>query len=286
MFVTNIKLPMKKITLTFVILIAVFNSINGQHFYTNISSGIQWPTSKSNSGMFGSGNVNIDVENNYTYTTRPISFAQGKLLTFSAGYKMKKPLGFEIQYGIYNSDKFTVSWITPSSTSNSTIFSKTWNINPSIVFFANQNQSSSILKNMYGKVGACFGSGTIFRENSYINKDDDITNHWNHEILVKQQLGITAAIGYIYPIIKNLSINTEIAITSATLATRSLVTTSFTSNGVDVLNSLVMNEREVIYSDDFTMNHNKVDPNQPSMSSKSYYSFNGIALKIGLQYAF
>jgi hypothetical protein len=47
-----------------------------------------------------------------------------------------------------------------------------------------------------------------------------------------------------------------------------------------------MNEREVIYSDDFTMNHNKVDPNQPSMSSKSYYSFNGIALKIGLQYAF
>jgi hypothetical protein len=277
---------MKTIRLTLVLFTAIIGKINAQNFYINISSGIQLPTSKSNSGMFSSGNLNIDIENNYTYKTLPVSFAQGKLFTFSAGYKLKKTLGFEVQYGQYNSDEFTVSWIDPFSTSNSTIYSKTWNINPSIVFFANQNQPSPILKNIYGKVGFCFGSGIIFRENSYIKKDEEIENYWNHEIAVKQQLGVTTAIGSSYPIYKNLLINTEITLTSATLITQSLTTTSFISNGIDARSSMSISELEVIYSDEFTRNPNNVDPNQPSKSSRSYYSFNGVALKIGLQYAF
>ena len=264
----------------------LIGKIKAQHFYANISAGIQLPSSKSNSGMFSSGNVDIDINNNYTYKTIPVSFAQGKLITVSIGYKLKKSLGFDLQYGQFNSDKFTISWTNPSASSNSLIYSKTWNINPSIVFYANQHNNLAIVKNMYGKIGVCFGSGIIFRDNSYVSEVDDIENYWNHEISVKQQLGITSAIGTSYPIYKNLSLNSEIALTSATLETQSLTTTSFTANGVDVLNSLFMDEREVIYSDNFQVNHSNIDQNQPSISSKSYYSFSGIALKLGLQFAF
>jgi hypothetical protein len=177
MFVLTKNQTMKKIKLACVLVCMLIGKIKAQHFYANISAGIQLPSSKSNSGMFSSGNVDIDINNNYTYKTIPVSFAQGKLITVSVGYKLKKSLGFDLQYGQFNSDKFTVSWTNPSASSSSLIYSKTWNLNPSIVFYANENNNLTIVKNMYGKVGVCFGSGIILRDNSYISEVDDIENY-------------------------------------------------------------------------------------------------------------
>ncbi len=257
-----------------------FNHARAQKFYINASAGLSLPATKINSGTFSNGNIGVDDKSIYTYQVLPVSFADGKVFSISTGYNFSKLIGLEIQYQKQRSNEFQIHWYDPSYDQNSAIYANTWKVIPSLVI----NFPTQKIKT-YTKFGVNLGRGTIYRKNHYVSPGLNIDQVWNQEINVKQSIGIHSAIGASIPITKHFSLTSEIMISMASLITQSLTTTSFTDNGIDILNDLPISERELLYTDSYNRDYRAPDNlNSPSIRTHEYYSMNGVSFNLGVRF--
>lgn len=284
MFVLNIKSTLMKksyFPLLGTVLLTIFNSLNAQRFYVNASIGYGMPVGATTAGLFSGGNITIDMNNVYTYHSHAVTLSTGKNYEILAGFKLTPNVGIELAYSQLKGEKHTVDWNIYDETGRNEIHANTWRVSPSIVFFIPFKRAE-----LYSKFGPNFGKG--FMQNNYSwAKGKLATLNVLQEIQMNQSLGAYGAFGMNYKIFKNLSLNGEVNISMSSLFTESMEFKNYIEDGQDKLSEMSISDKQFVCKDSYVLDNNAlVDQNAPSSVQRDYYSYNQIALKLGLRFSF
>ena len=274
---------MKKnyLTLFVVLLTAIFNSLNAQKFYVNASMGFGIPIASTNSGMFGNGNITLDQNDVYTYQAHSVSLASGKNYEFLIGYKFSPNIGIELGYSQIKGDHHSVHWVLYDQISNSDVSTNTWRISPSIVFLIPFNKAE-----LYSKFGPNFGKGVMQNDYHWMNGSQATLNILQ-ETQMNQSIGAHGAVGVNYKVYKNLALNCEMNLSMSSLISQSMEIKNYIEDGQEKVSELSISDKQVVCKDSYVKDSNAiVDPDTPTISTKEYYSFNNISLKLGLRFSF
>lgn len=253
-----------------------------QKLYTNLSFGYGIPVANSTSGVFSQGNLKLDLNNIYTYETLPVSLSSGFHAEISAGYKITPNLAFEIGYSLQKGNVSQINWKIQDDIQNSDYYTKTWRVAPSIVLILPKSSFD-----IYAKFGVNFGKGTMYHDFRGLNQANQTETIMAQEIKMNQSIGFHSGFGVDVKLNRHFSMNSEINLSMASLISQSLEITKYTIDGEDHLGDLTVSQKKSICKDAFQNDPNApVDWESPSYSSKSYYSFNQIGIRIGVRYSF
>lgn len=275
---------MKNKYLPIVLLLNMFltQKSEAQKFYTNLSFGYGIPVANSTAGVFSQGNLKFELNNIYTYETLPVSLASGIHAEISAGYKISPNLAFEIGYSLQKGNANKVNWTIQDDIYNSDYYTKTWRVAPSIVLILPKSSFE-----VFAKFGVNFGQGTMYQDFHGLNQANQTVTLMIQEIKMNQSIGFHSGFGVDVKLNRHFSINSEVNLSMASLISQSLEMTKYTIDGEDYLGDLTVSEKQSICKDSYQYDPNApIDYESPRYSSKSYYSFNQIALKLGFRYSF
>jgi hypothetical protein len=135
----------------------------------------------------------------------------------------------------------------------------------------------------FAKVGLIFGTGTVFY--SYLERDsyEDIESY--HELSQGLGLGYKTSIGSYYHFNQWFSCFAEFSILNINFSPTKGRLTSYKENGIELIDGMSTNDREVefedIYNFNFNTNHNE---DEPSKEIKQPLPFGSLGLQLGLRF--
>jgi Outer membrane protein beta-barrel domain len=252
-------------------------------FYASINSGYNVGTGKANffqAMILGLANQNETSSTTSTTELVPITLGKGLNVEANLGYMFNKNIGFQLGANYLFGGKIKGS--STSYTGNYTyseVSAKMIQIKPTLVFRAGYDKL-----NPYAKVGMVIGSGKI--TNTQDDKSGTDTSFLTMELDGGMPVGFHASLGTLYKLTDKLSLFGELNLVSLEYAPKKGVITELTENGIDVLPTLTVSEKEVDFIETFTDTGAPTNPNEPSKQAIVPFSFSSFGLNVGLQYHF
>lgn len=284
--------PLKTIIMknskTIAILFSIFfslmsNAQSDKGFYASFNSGYNVGTGNANfyqAMILGLANQNETSSTTSTTELVPITLGKGLNIGANLGYMFNKNMGFELSANYLLGGKTKGS--STSYTGNYTyseVSAKMIQIKPTLVFRAGYDKV-----NPYAKVGMVIGSGKI--TNTQDDKSGTDISFSTMELNGGMPIGFHASLGTLYKLTDKLSLFGELNLVSLEYAPKKGVVTELTENGVNVLPTLTVREKEIEFIETFTDTGAPTNPNEPSKVGIVPFSFNSFGLNIGLQYHF
>ncbi len=261
----------------------ITNAQSDKGLYASINSGYNFGT--GNPDYYQSavlGIVNTNQISSSTSTTEIIKLPLGKGINIGAdfGYMINKNMGFEIGFNYLLGGKTTANQTNYNGDyGNSEVAAKMIQIKPTIIFRAGFDKI-----NPYAKIGLVIGSGKI--TNTQIEKNGTDIFIDSREFSGGTPIGFQAGLGLLCQLSQKLSLLGELNLVSLEYAPNKGILTESSKNGVDMLPTKTIKQKEIEFLDSFTDTGAPENPNEPSKSPKLPFSFNSFGLNIGLQYHF
>ena len=273
---------MKK-TIILLALVSITQTIVAQtekRFYVNTNFGYNIGTGNTNtyqSSLLGivSGSETSATTSNYK--VEKINLGQGLSFGLNFGYMFNKSFGLECGANYLLGAKIKGSTTSYNGNySNSEIEAKMFQFKPALVFRGGFEKI-----NPYAKVGMVIGSGKIISTQNF--KDGPNLETGTLELYDATPIGFHASIGTLFALNSKFSVFGELNLVSLEYSANKGKVTQSIRNGVDVLPSLTVREKELEFID--TQSSPGIsDPNQPNKTFKIPLSLNSFGFNIGLQY--
>lgn len=195
---------------------------------------------------------------------------------------------------ISNSDtsKTTSPFLNGNSSNENKASAKMLQFRPSIIVSAGMQTI-----NPYAKFGLLIGSGSITSNSDRVSTSttsfggtNNVTNTTKDSSFKFDggfAFGFQAALGLSYNVDKNISISGELNIVNMSYAPTKRTLTSLNENGVDVLQSRPISEKEVEFVDSINVNSTDAPalPTNPRKELKQYATFGSFGLNFGVKYS-
>jgi opacity protein-like surface antigen len=277
--INNKKLnEMKKILLSFVLIIGLNAFASAQGLYANLNFGYGFALSSQNIPDFYNYTRKAStVGYSRTYEQVNVSLGKGLNLGGTIGYMFNKNVGIDLglSYLLGGQTKATDLYEDGSS-SEYLISAKMFRINPSIVVASGLDKI-----NPYAKMGLVIGSGSVTNEVS------DFGTYTSKYIMKSDggiALGLSSAIGVMIGINDNLSFFTEMNMVNLSYAPTKGEIIEYTVDGVNLLSTLTVSEKEVEFVDSYTeIDGSATSESLPSKALKQKLPFGSFGLNFGIR---
>jgi len=271
-------LKMKQNVLLFFINLLIINAF-GQNMYVSISGGYATKMSQINLMM----DSKIDSAGNQTMKYVNGSLGSGFCFNGGFGFMLNKHLGVELNtsYLLGSEIKSVNSSSSPFGTYTAqSLKANMFRFLPSVVFSVGENKIKT-----YGKVGIVIAKGTIMYAEKYKNMGNNEFSEYNKLLTGDIQAGLQAGLGFTYSLTKSFSLFAELSSINMSYAPTKSKLVKFTSNGVDLLPSLdVFNKESVFVKEiDFAT---VTDFNQPKKELQLIYPLSSVGLNLGTRFEF
>ena len=277
---------MKKYIVFLYSLCALFTKSYAQKIYISISGGYGLSTSPNSN--YASTNSTRNSNGNTALFTNSISnstgsFGRGVQFGATLGYEHNRNFSVELNTSYLISDKIT----STLSGDGGTIYS--------------EDKSSATMLRLIPAIKVSIGEkklkpylrfGLVIGLVPKINFTETYTNtsanpNYSESVYVYSggiSIGYSAGLGVNYKVTNRLSLFGEIGLISQAWAPKKSVLTKATQNGIDMLPSKSLSQKEIDYVSSYTDN-SSVNPSLPSKSLKTYMPFSSIGINVGLQIA-
>lgn len=265
---------MKKI---YAIIISTFLTANlslfGQGFYVSPQIGFAAGTNQQAINFsYSDGDYNVEDQLKY-------SFGKGFSAGLSVGYMFNKNIGVDLDLNYLIGGKSSMSYTVDEATSEMTLYSRMFRINPSLLLTMGEGKWHP-----YTKFGFILGIGKGIVEESYSNNGNG--SFQKIEFSGGAAPGFTASLGLLYDLNESLQLFGEAHLISMTYAPEKGKLTEATVNGEDVLDQFTVSEKEIEFIDSRTYLPSSFNPNEPSRVLKEYLPFSSLGLKVGVRFNF
>lgn len=278
---------MKLIYFVFISMLISSGSIFSQDFYVKLHSGYGIGTSTQN--VYDYSRIE-GTQGAYTIDQKAKSYSFGNGMYYSAnfGYFINPNIGFdlELQYlgGASVSYKNYYSLAAGKETDSFENSGSAYMISPSVLLRTN----ISLFK-PYLKLGPVFSFASITNKINF-----DLLDNNNTRILASQELlkdggmaiGLKAALGVSYEILKGTDIFFELSDINISYAPEKGETKKFIVNGVDQLSRTNANFKQINYDESMHFSTSETDPNKPASQAKTDYPFSSLIFSFGFSYNF
>jgi len=219
------------------------------------------------------------------------SFGKGLALGGTFGYMFSDNIGAELGLnyllgGTFESEDKSTGTTTGFeyvSTLNQKFSAKMFQINPSIVLSAGKTKGL----NPYARFGIVLGmAGKITNENDRVQTGlGAYTSKSVNELSGGMALGWSAAFGATYNFSEKLGLFGEMNMINMSWAPTSMTVTESTTDGVDNLPTMDVNQKETEFVDEVKSTDN-VSNTVASTALKNNFSFSSLGIQIGLRFQF
>jgi hypothetical protein len=247
---------------------------------TDIGYQFPWATDDipdGNINVYPNGIKEVEIEN--------ISLGSGAMYSISLNYPLSSWLESFFTFSYQDGKKY--SQVFKSSLSG---VNNITNYQGSMIWFTpgvglNLKSKRTVF---FSKLGLSLGiNGKI----SSIQKISSSNSNSDIEILYSEGMayGIYSGLGGKVNISKNnrWSLTSEIRLISASFAPKKGNLVKYDINNQDILPSLSVNEKQVIYKNKYIEDDSvPVDPNEPTVSARRFYPYSSIGINVGVLYTF
>lgn len=212
------------------------------------------------------------------------SLGEGFNVGAAYGYMFNDNIGIELGISYFSGRSQTLHIPRPSESSRREgLSAQMVQIVPSVVLRGGFDKLDP-----YIRLGMLMGVGTVTYDRS-INQSEYVY-HGSWKYNGSLALGVSAGLGLSYQIKDRMSIFAETAFIGMSYAPTRGELNKRTINGVDNLDGLTTNEREIRFVDSYTphniMEPGNEDPNSPQEADRRSYAMSSIGLNVGVIFNF
>ncbi len=276
---------MKKTTLTITLLLfSIFNyAQQNKGFYLSFNTGYNLESNKQNNQVIYGGNPVPLISSNQIsdaksdFSVPSFSLGKGFNAQANVGYQWNQNIGLELGINYLWGGKTNFKQTSYNGNfTNTSISSTMLQFKPALVL---QTQLEKI--NLYTKIGAVVGTGSIIIEQT------EHTNFSNSTLKETMDGGLAfgyqGSLGVSYPLNDKISLFGELNLVSLNYAPTKGIFNEFTTNGIDQLAGMDINEKEFEYVK--TINDDLENVNAPTKLIKTTYSYSSIGMNVGIKYS-
>jgi hypothetical protein len=215
------------------------------------------------------------------------SYGEGFHIGGSLGYNINKNLAVEAAVNLIDGRSFETSFYSSHSNGLGIIISNKYELESRTEFV--QFIPSLMLRigwskfDPYAKVGLILGTGTIFYSFREQDTYEDIESYY--ELSKGLGLGYKTSIGTFYHFNDWFSLFAELSVLNNTFSPNRGRLTSYKENGIEMIDGMSVNEREVEYQEEYDFNYNdNHDENVASKEIKQSFPLGSAGLQIGIRF--
>ncbi len=264
--------------LYFLICSAVF----AQKPYLNMGGGYQLGIGKMNLGK------NYTSSNGIGSIQRVKgSYGEGFHISGSFGYNINKNLAVEAAVNLIDGRSFETSFYSSHSNGLGIIISNKYELEsrtefvqiiPSLMVHFGWSKFDP-----FAKVGLILGTGTIYYSFREQDTYEDIESYY--ELSKGLGLGYKTSVGTFYHFNNWFSLFAEFSVLNNTFSPNRGKLTSYKENGIEMIDGMSVNEREVEYEEGYDFNYNdNHDETKPSKEIKESLPLGSAGLQIGIRF--
>jgi len=227
------------------------------------------------------GSITVKSSNVQEIDLYKKSFGAGQYYTFSLSYPVVPNFSLGLQFSYLSGAKTSLTVDFSPNYSVETYSGRMLWVTPQILMEKPFRHLTA-----YVGIGPSVGlSGKIIKE----FKDGNQSNVYESKGISSKGMayGVSSKLGVAYFIgkKKQMKLLAEIQLISASYAPRRSDLVKLNKNGTDILGSLTVSERAVVYKkNQITDQTVTPDPNQPSVATIRYYAFSSVGINIGIAY--
>jgi outer membrane protein W len=221
-----------------------------------------------------------------SFNVKKASYSSGAFLTLAGGYMFTRNIGVDVAVSMgLAMTKYKYKEVSPYSVNDYTVTRTSYAerplfIMPSLVF----STGGGVLE-PYGRLGLAISPGSkIVREDFYTTTGGSQTIV--SEIKNKPAIGITGAAGAKYDLGSGFGLWLEVNGLCIAPQASSGEVIEFRANGNSYLSQLTVEQREIEFSTEYTVNSTSAGPGVPTQSGPATAPFNNIGVGLGVSIDF
>ncbi len=245
-------------------------------------------------GSYHLGNGEMNLGENYTSSNGigsvqrvKGSYGEGYHIGGSLGYNINKNIAIEATVNLIDGRSFETSFYSSHSNGLGIIISNKYELEsrteyvqiiPSLMLHFGWSKFDP-----FAKVGLILGTGTIFYSFREQDTYKDIESYY--ELSKGLGLGYKTSIGTFYHFNDWFSLFGEFSVLNNTFSPNRGKLTSYKENGIEMIDGMSVNEREVEYQEEYDFNYNdNHDENVASKEIKQALPLGSAGLQIGVRF--
>ncbi len=270
------------INLFILLYLFICSAIYAQKPYVELMGGYNFGNGKMNLGeVYSSSNGIGSVERVKG------SYGEGFHIGGAIGYTINKNIALEAAVNLIDGRSFKTSFYSSHTNGLGLIISNNYELESRSEFI--QFIPSLMVHfgwstfDPFAKVGLVLGTGTVYY--SYLEKDsyNDIESYY--ELSQGLGLGYKTSIGSYYHFNEWFSCFAEFSALNINFSPNKGRLTSYKENGIEQIDSMPVNEREVEFEDVYDFNYNtNHNQNEPSKEMKQALPFGSVGLQLGVRF--
>lgn len=271
--------------MSLLVLISNSTDLTAQKFYISVDGGYSARSLAVQHRFIASSTEIIGSDQTYTISKRSLGNGLQSGLSFS--YKLTDNIGAEVTVSYFNGAtfEFTSKYVNQ----NMSIYSDQYyqqegnlvRLNPSIVLCFGTAKWTP-----YMKMGVILGKGKVKNSLEGVNTSGDyivMSGEYSHKIA----LGVCSAAGTFFSLSDRFSVFGELKLQFMNYIPNHYITNEYTVNGVDQLQSMETDEKEVEYYESMSVDTNApTDHTKPRQELQFSIPFNSVGFNVGIRYSF